>query len=225
MKALLFSLTAISLLASSAIAEDKNLIQAKHVSTTLTHDLPENLPFGDRPYNIIDGASLTFFFQAENIVSFDKESFFVEGWDKNFREQISHSGKSASVTIFNKKFKGIIEELEANGRVDVQVGSEPLTKKLKLKAGADPVEFPFFKLELNIDEGNNNFNRSGIAVEGKHKMIKSICILRDGKELTSNGSSSSNDNKTFLFRDIKDGDEIKVVYWSKLVTKTVKLYK
>lgn len=226
MKALFSSLTALCILTSTVAAQDEKLIQAQLVSTTISTGIPENIPFRDRPFNVSEGAELVFFFQEENIVAFDKESYFVEGWDKHFRSSIAQSGKSATVTIYNKKFRGIFEELEAEGRVDVQVGSDLVTKKLVLKKDADPVKFPLFTMELVLDEDNKDaFPRQGVTVIGKHKMIKSICILRDGKELTSNGSSSSNDKKTFMFRDIKDGDEIKFEYWSKVKTKTVKIFK
>ena len=168
-----------------------------------------------------------FYFKLENFIDFDKESFFVEGWDKNFRSYVSSSGQSGSITIFNKKFKGIFEELEADGRIDVQVGTESVTKDLVLKKDAEPVEFPMFTVELNIDEENKNGfgGGTGVKVEGKHKMIKSMVIMRDGKEVRSNGYNSSNNTKTYRFRGIKDGDKLNIVYWSKLETKSVKLYK
>jgi len=226
MKALFCTISTIALLASPALAQDTNLITAKHISTTISEGLSKDIPYEDRPYVRNQGAELVFYFQAENIVAFDKESFHVAGWDKNFQSNISSSRKAASITIFNKEFKGIFEELEADGRVDVLLGTESVTKTLVLKKDADPVELPFFTVELSLDEDNKNgFRRSGVMVNGKHKMISKICILRDGKEINTNGYSSSNDNKTYRFRDIKDGDEIKIVYWSKIKTKSVKIYK
>lgn len=226
MKALICSFTAISLLAGPSLAEDDNLIEAKLISTTISQGLPEGIPLKDRPYIRNKGAELVFYFQADNIASFDKESFHVAGWDKNFQSNISSSGKTATITIFNKNFKGIFEEIEAEGRVDVLIGTESVTKKHILKKDAEPIELPFFTMELLLDEDNNNgFDKSGVTVIGKHSMISKISILRDGKEISSNGYSSSNDTKTFRFRGIKDGDEIKVIYWSKIKTRTVKIYK
>ena len=49
--------------------------------------------------------------------------------------------------------------------------------------------------------------------------------MRDGKEIRSNGYSSSGKIKTFKFRGIKNGDTVKMVYWKTVKTKTVKLYK
>ena len=226
MKILICSLAAQCLMGSFALAEDEKPIEAKLISTTISHGLPEGTPTVNRPYNYKDGATLVYYFEAENIVSFDKDSFFVAGWDKEFQSTISYKGKSASITITNKKFKGIIEEIEADGRIDVQLGIKKVTKNLVLKKDAEPTEFPHFTIELLLEEDENNkFRRPGVKVVGKHKMIHRICIIRDGKEITSRGSSSSSSYKTFVFEDIKDGDEIQFIYWSEIKSKSVKLYK
>ncbi len=226
MKALICSLATFSLFTSNALAEDKKLIEASLVSTTISKGLPEGIPHKDRPYVRNVGAELVFYFQDKNIVSFDKESFHVEGWDKHFQSNISSSGKGASITIFNKKFKGIIEELEADGRVDILVGEESVTRNMVLKKDEEPVELPLFTIELALDnEKNDAFSKQGVRVVGKHNMISKISILRDGEEIASNGYYSSNETKTFRFSNIKDGDKIKIIYWSEILTKTVKLYK
>ena len=91
------------------------------------------------------------------------------------------------------------KEIKIDAAVDVLVGSKTATKKVTLKKGADPIKFPEFTAELSTQ---------GVKVIGKFTLIKSISIMRDGKEKVSNGFSSSGDQKTYMLEGIKDGDEV-----------------
>lgn len=225
MKAIIYSLISLGLLTTTGFSDENKMIEAKVISTTISTPLPKNLGYRDRPMGYRAGAKLMFFFQGENFVEFDKDTFQANGWDKNFDTSISRTGKSGSITIFNRKFKGILEELEVDGSIDVLVGKESKTKKLILKKDGEPVKFPSFTVELELNEDDDKFTTKGVKVVGSYNQIKSIKVMRNGKEIRNNGYSSSNKKKTFTFSSIQDGDEVSVEYWTALTAKTVKLYK
>jgi len=191
MKLLTYTLATTALIANSIFAQDKNVIEAKLISTTISAPLPKGTPSSERPYNYSPGAT----------------------------------GKTGYVTIYNKAFTGIVEELEAEGYVNVLIGLESKSKEVTLKAEAKPIEFDDFTMELVIDDQNAEFKRSGITITGSHNTIKSLTVTRGDKTIRTNGSYTSGDSKTFRYREIKDGDKVKVEYWSKLTTKAVKIYK
>lgn len=224
MNALKLALLSILSLTASVLADDKKVIEAHLLTTNISNDFPPGVKVKNKPYGYTEGASLTFFFSAKNLIGFEEDSFSVKGWDKTHRTQIAADRSYGTIQIFNKKFRGIPEELEAEGSIIALLGSEEVTKKLILKVGDGPVKLPIFSAELELT-GDKNRNNSGVRIIGNHKSIKSISITRDGKTVLSDGYSSNSKEKTFYIPGIKDGDEVTITYWKKITTKTINLYK
>jgi phosphohistidine swiveling domain-containing protein len=216
MKLLTTSIISVGLLATSALAQEKASVTAKPVIVSVSSGLPDGIGFMDKPSGYKKGALVTFFLQGESMTSIDKKSFKATGWKLEYGSRIRKGGKSGTLAIYNESFKGASNEIKIDATVDVLVGSKTATKKVTLKKDADPIKFPEFTAELSAN---------GVKVIGKFNFIKSISIMRDGKEKESNGYSSSGDRKTFSLKGIKDGDEVSVTYWTDIVAKSVKLTK
>lgn len=197
MKLLIYSIISVALLATSALAQEKATVTATPVIVSVCSGLPEGVGFMDKPSGYKKGAMVTFFLQGENMTSVDKKSFKAAGWKLEYGSRIKKDGKSGTLTIYNDSFKVESNEIKLDAAVDVHVGSKTETKKVTLKEGADPIKFPEFTTELG---------KQGVKVIGKFNLIKSISMMRDGKEQGSNGYSSSGDKKTYMLQGIKDGD-------------------
>ena len=178
MKTLIGSFWTLGLMTSITLTEDSALIEAKLIPTTITPGLLEGLPYKNCPNIPTEGAELVFFFQAEAIVSYDKESFPLEGWNKHFQSNIASSGKSAAI-ISNDS--DIHEELKVDARIDVIVRTDSVTKNLILMKDAKPKKCPFSTLELDLED------KKGVSVIGQYEMIRKNCIIYDAKEIINNG--------------------------------------
>ncbi len=197
-------------------AKVKSEVTAIPVTVAYSSGLPDEVGFMDRPFGYKKGLKVTFFLQGENMTSIDRSSFKAEGWVMHHVNNISKDGKRVSLIVYNASFKDNLNDVKLSATVDVMVGSKTKRRKIKFKKGAKPVKFPSFTAE---------YNSSGVKVVGDFKYIKSVSLLRDGKEVLSSGYSSIGKQKTFMLDGIKESDEVSVIYWTDLEAKSVKLVK
>lgn len=216
----------LGLLSTPALAQDKTAITAKPVTVSISSKLPASISFQDKPFGHKEGASVTFFLQGANMVSIDRDSFTDSKWTVDFNSRVSDSGKTGSISLNNQSFAGESSEIKIDGTVNVLVGSNVQTKKIKLKKGAKPTQLPGFTMALTLGDGKGFFGGSkGVKVIGNFDKIKSVSVKRNGKDKSNQGSSSSNDTKIFNFDDIKDGEEVTITYWKNTKEIAVKLSK
>ncbi len=216
MKTICLSLLSIGLFSTSLSAEEP--LESRLVISKICANLGEKVDFMNQPHGYKEGVTLTYQITDTGLVSIDKESLNLNGWELNDRPKISKDGSTAYFSIYNKFYQGNLDEIKLDGSLVVELGAEPINKEITLKKGDDPVKLPDFTVQLPE-------KREGIRIKGKLAMMKSIKVENDGKELRSNGYSSSGDDISYYYKDLNKNSKITITYWSKIKKKTVKITK
>ncbi len=186
---------------------------AKLVSVTAAAGIPEGADFQVKPMGYEYGVTLHFFVTGENMISFDKESLKADGWKLGSFPRVSKDGTQASFSIQKKgDYLGKVDGIKAEGSVVLYTGGETKTLTQKINVGDKAVKVG----EFTVKAGKGRFGSEGATVSGDIKKIKDLKVLVKGKELDSNGSSWSDDSKTFDFKGLKGEVEISLTYWPDL---------
>ncbi len=217
MKTICLSLLSIGLLSSSLLAAEP--IEAQLIASTVIAPLEKGINRWELNLHENEGTTLTYLIQTPQVISVDKESFKLTGWEISDRHRFRSESKFTTFKIYNKFYQGDISALELDGSIVINVGAKPISKTFTLKKGDDPLKFPDFTVE-------SSEKRNGVRLQGEISMLKSIKVENDGKELRSNGSSSSNnDDFTHYYADLNEKSKITITYYSKIEKKTVKITK
>ncbi len=213
MKLFTYVISSLGLMACFLSAQDKPKITAIPVTVKYSSGLPDDVSFGDGPFYYKKGLQLTFLLQGNNIMSVDEKSFKAEGWVFQDRDLVTN-GKSVNFNLYNEGFKGNLDDVKLSAAIEVMYGISSKTRKIFFKKGDKPIKFLGFTVEVN---------QRGVKVVGEHEMIKSISVVRDGREKFSRGYRELGKTKTFTLEGIKDTDEISLTYWTEIKVESVKL--
>ena len=188
---------------------------AKLVSATAAAGIPEGADYQVKPMGYEYGVTLHFFVTGENMISFDKESLKANGWKLGSFPKVSDDGTQASFAIQKKgDYLGKVDSIKAEGSIMLFTGGETKTLTQTITVGDKAVKVGPFK--VNAGKSKGFFGGEGVHVKGEIKKIKEVKVLQNTKELDGQGSSWSDDAKTFNYKGLKGEVEISVTYWPNL---------
>ena len=218
------ALSALTFLPSSSLKaeETKKFLESKLVAVSANTGLTDDEQHLRRLFNYSSkpGIKLTFIAKDKNIIRLDNKSFKVEGnldWKISSYSRTSDEGDAVSFSIEKKEgFINELVDLKVEGTIDVITGTELVPKTFSLLSFDEPLPMDNFVFTLLDNK---------LKVEGDHKLIKEITVEHNDTVLKSNGSSWSDDYKTYTYKNIGKGAKISFSYWNNLITKTVKFSK
>ncbi len=219
MKTVYLTLLSVGLLTSSLHAG--KAIEAQLVSSTVSVPLEEGIQKWQLGLSDNEGTTLTFMIRLAQVVSIDKGSLNLNGWTIAEQHRSRFTDELASFKINHKFYQGDISQLSLDGSIVVNVGSKLQNKTITLKKDDKPIKLPDFKVSIEEDAHMG----LGIRFDGTVSMLKSIKVENDGKEIDSNGSSSSSDYRTYYYPALNEKSKIAITYFSDIKKQTIKITK
>ena len=197
----------------------KENIDAKLITMTSSagfdsdnQDIKDIMFFGSRPK-----IEFSFLIETNNIIQVLHETLTLQDSSKKWKcgpfPKISKSGNAA---LFTVEHQGDLltskKEINLQGSVDIKTGTKLITKDLALQK---------LEQEVTVDGFTFLAKKGELKVTGEHHNIQKISVTLGKKELKTNGSSSSNKQKTYYYSDINHGAKVSFSYWAGSETKKV----
>ncbi|WP_264485028.1 hypothetical protein [Luteolibacter arcticus] len=206
--------------------------------------LGEEVPFDVKPMGYEPGVRLAFLVRGENLVAFKDDSVEVKSfklgdgrewsrtrsgkanWEQESFAKVSDDGKVGRFSVkFPGDLFGVIEGASLDATVTAITASKSEEKKIELTAG-DKTKHPLGPFEISAGGGGGLFGGGGdgtaITITGNHQAVVEVSVIDGGAKLDGNGSSWSNDAKTYNFDKAK-GEKLAVTvrYWTDLKEEVV----
>lgn len=205
----------------------------------------EEVPFEVKPMGYEPGVKLSFLVRGENLVALKDDSVDIKSfklgdgrewsrtrsgkanWKQESFSKASEDGKLGSFTVkFPGDLFGAIEGATLDGTITAVTASKSEEQKIELTAG-DKTKKPLGPFEISAGSGGGGLFGGGgdgtsITLTGNHQAVVEVIVMDGATKLDGNGSSWSNDTKTFSFDKAKGGKlAVTVRYWTDLKEEAV----